>query len=70
MHFSENIKRIRIEKGLTQKQLADAINVTRPTISFYESGRVEPSLEKLLMLSDTLKVTVDELLKEENYEGC
>ena len=62
-NFSENLKRIRLEKGLTQKQLAEAINVTRPTITFYESGRVEPQLEKLLMLSSSLGVSLEELLR-------
>ena len=63
MPFSENLKRIRLEKGLTQQHLADALGVTRSTVAAYESGRIEPSIEKLLNLSSSLGVSLDELIR-------
>ena len=63
MSFSENLKRIRLEKGLTQQYLADALGVTRSAVAAYESGRIEPSIEKLLILSSSLGVSLDELIR-------
>ena len=63
MSFSENLKRIRLEKGLTQQYLADALGVSRSAVAVYESGRIEPSIEKLLNLSSSLGVSLDELLR-------
>ena len=63
MSFRENLKSIRSEKGLTQQYLADALGVTRSTVAAYESGRIEPSIEKILILSSSLGASLDELLR-------
>ena len=65
MKFNANLKRIRIEKGLTQTQLAEACGVTGQAISNYESGIREPSLKTLKMQANALDVSVDELLRED-----
>ena len=39
MQIGDKIKRMRIEKGLTQEELANILNTTHSTISAYESGK-------------------------------
>lgn len=64
----ENIKRLRIAKGLSQEELATRLNVVRQTISKWEKGLSVPDSEILIKLSDVLKTTVSELLEEETKE--
>ena len=56
------IARQRKEKGLTQKQLADTLKVSNKTISKWETGEGFPDITTLPILSETLSITVDELL--------
>lgn len=57
--LSINLKVARKNKGLTQVELALAINTTKATISNYETGYSEPSIDTLLKLSETLEVSID-----------
>lgn len=61
MGFGLNIKKIRTNKGLTQKQLAELLNVATITIQNYESGRREPNYDMLSKLSEVLSVPLVEL---------
>lgn len=60
--FSERLKRLRMEKGVTQKELADRLHISRSTIAGYESLGKEPDGEKLCALADFFGVSVDYLL--------
>lgn len=60
--FSERLKRLRVEKGITQKELADRLHISRSTIAGYESLGKEPDGEKLCALADFFGVSVDYLL--------
>lgn len=51
----------RIEKNLSQKELANIIGVTNQSISDYENGRVNPSYEVMKQISIELDAPVDEL---------
>lgn len=57
-----NIKKLREEMGSTQKQLADYLNVTRSTYSYYESGKNFPSIQSLIKLSKIFGVSCDYIL--------
>lgn len=57
-----NIKIARIKKGLTQQELADKIGGSVNDISRYETGRMKPSLDKLVLIADELGTTTDYLL--------
>ena len=57
-----NIKNLRIKAGLTQMQLADSLNVEQATVSFWESGKVDPRTDKLPELAKILNCSIDELL--------
>ncbi len=62
--LSENIKRIRKSKGLSQEELAIKLNVVRQTVSKWENGMSVPDSGMLIMLADELGTTVSELLGE------
>ena len=60
--ISNLIKTKRKEKGLTQDELAEKINVTEKAISRWETGRGTPDISLLIPLSKTLGISVSELL--------
>jgi len=56
--LSENIKRIRKLKGLSQEELAIKLNVVRQTVSKWENGMSVPDAGMLIMLADELDTTM------------
>ena len=58
------IKEIRIERGLTQEQLAALSSVPRICISRYESGKYYPSMQNAVKLARALSIPVDALLQK------
>ena len=63
MTLGQNICRLRTERGLSQGDLADALEVSRQSISKWETDASVPELEKLLRLSELFHITLDELVK-------
>lgn len=59
---------LRKEKGLTQKELAERLNVTDKAVSKWETGRSAPDISLLTALSETLGVTVVEILNGKKIE--
>ena len=60
--ISENIKNLRREKGLTQKELADLLHVTSQAVSRWEKGEVEPSVDTISGMAKIFEVTTDEII--------
>ena len=60
--FSERLKELRIEEGLSQKQLALAIGTTDDCIFFWEKERSEPSIADIILLAKYFSVPTDYLL--------
>ena len=58
----KRLKKLREEKKLTQKELADMLDLTPKAISFYELGSREPSGEVLINMARILDTTTDYLL--------
>ena len=58
----KNLKLLRIEKGLSQKQLAEKVNVSQQSINKYENHDVEPNTETLCLLADFFETSVDYLI--------
>lgn len=66
MEIKEKLKAKRQEAGLTQKELADILHVSRQTISSWEVGRTYPDLEILVTISELYNTSLDDLLKEDS----
>lgn len=60
----ENLKNYRIQKGLSQEQVALQVHVTRQTVSKWEKGLSVPDAETLIKLSETFNVSVSKLIGE------
>jgi len=60
--FSENLKTLRKNKGITQEELAVRLNVVRQTISKWEKGQSVPDAEMLVKLAEIFEVPVSRLL--------
>ena len=65
MHFSENLKQIRKAHHLSQEELAELLDVSRQAVSKWEQGQGYPEVEKLLLLSQKLNVSLDTLMSNE-----
>ncbi len=63
VRLCETLKRLRDRKGYTQKFIADKLGVCRSTYAYYEAGKVQPGLEKALIISKIYGITMEELLE-------
>jgi transcriptional regulator with XRE-family HTH domain len=65
--FSQNLRflRSKMSEKTSQEKLAELLNIKKPTLGSYESGRAEPKYADLIALAEFFKVEVDELLKED-----
>lgn len=64
--FKDNLMALRKLKGLSQEELADKINVSRQTLSKYETGGSLPDVEKCKQIADVFDVSLDNLV---NYDS-
>ena len=62
MYFYQRIRDIREDNDLTQKQVAEVLNITRPQYSLYETGKREIPVHLLKKLSEYYKVSTDYLI--------
>lgn len=60
--LSQNIKILRMQKGLTQKELADLLHVTSQAVSRWEKGDVEPSIDTINNMAKIFEVSTDEII--------
>ncbi|MET1014182.1 MAG: helix-turn-helix transcriptional regulator [Paenisporosarcina sp.] len=65
MEIGSKLKKARLEKKLTQENVANILNVSRSTISSWEVGRSYPDLDNLVSISDLYDVSLDNLLRED-----
>ena len=68
MEFNNKLYELRKQKGLSQEELANRLNVSRQTVSKWEVGESTPDMEKLVAMSDLFGISLDELVldKKEN----
>ena len=65
MEFKEKLKQLRIQKGLTQAQLAEKLFVSRSTVAKWENGLGLPNLESMATLENLFDIFAEELATEE-----
>ena len=65
-NFPENLKKLRKINKLSQLVLAEKLGVTRQSISYYENGNVEPSINFIIQLSSLFNCSIDSLLFEKH----
>ena len=66
MVLSKRIKELRLEKGLTQTQLAEKAGINQSMIARWERGEREPIASAVVKLADALECTCDYLLVRTN----
>jgi transcriptional regulator with XRE-family HTH domain len=66
MEIGPKFKKARLEKKLTQENVAEILNVSRSTISSWEVGRSYPDLDNLVSISNLYDVSLDNLLREDS----
>ena len=64
MNFSEKLKEIRKNEGLSQEQLAEKIGVSRQAITKWETGKGLPDVENMVIIAEIFKTTLDDLLRD------
>ena len=62
MNLGENIYRLRTAKNMSQGDLADALEVSRQSVSKWENNSAVPELDKLVKMAELFGVTLDELV--------
>lgn len=60
--FCSRIKELRLEKGFTQKELAQKLNTTNSAVCDWEKGRTQPDLQTLASIATLFDVSADYLL--------
>ena len=66
--LGDKIKLYRENKKMTQNDIADILEVSAGTVSKYESGSLEPSIESIKRLAESFGISIDDLLKEEKFD--
>lgn len=71
MEFNNRLYHLRKQKGLSQEELANRLNVSRQTVSKWEIGDSTPDMEKLAAISDLFEIPLDKLVlgKEPNTDN-
>lgn len=64
MKFCEKLQKLRKDRGYSQEQLADLLEVSRQSVSKWESGTTYPEMDKLLSLCKIFNVTLDDLTND------
>ena len=62
--FAENLKRIRKNRGMSRAQIANIIGIDENSVGAYERGGREPSLSRIIQLTEILGVSVEELVED------
>lgn len=60
--LNQQIRALRLAKGITQAQLADRLGVTKQSVSNWENDNIQPSAEMVIRLAEVFSVSTDYLL--------
>ena len=59
------IKKLRKEINITQKELAQKLNINQSVMNKYENGQIEPSIDNLKKIADFFNISIDSLVEHE-----
>ena len=62
--LGNKIKNFRKSNKITQQELADKLEISRSTLSYYELGKIDPNIYTLIKLSDIMNCTLDDLVND------
>jgi transcriptional regulator with XRE-family HTH domain len=62
MKFGDVVRNLRLERGWSQQELADKIGITKMTVSQYETGKRNPSFDRIELIADAFHVDMNYLL--------
>lgn len=62
VEFHTRLRAVRMEKKKTQQETAEVLGMKLRSYQFYEQGKVEPNIAKLILLADFFDVTLDYLM--------
>ncbi|NMA67348.1 MAG: helix-turn-helix transcriptional regulator, partial [Clostridiaceae bacterium] len=65
MTFSEKLQLLRKNRGLTQEEMAERLDVSRQAVAKWESGQVYPDISNLIQISNLLNVSIDFLVRDQ-----
>ena len=68
MEFNNKLYELRKQKGFSQEELANRLNVSRQTISKWEVGESTPDMENLVAISELFEISLDELVLDKVHE--
>lgn len=60
--FGIHLRKLRKEKGYTQQDISDMLNISRSTYTYYETGKSQPSFQNLKKLCEILEVDYNTML--------
>lgn len=61
------LKQLRADNSLTQKQIAEILNISVTGYASWEQGKAEPSIAMLIKIADYFEVTIDYLVGRKDY---
>ena len=64
--FADNLLQLRKMNHMSQEELAEKVNVSRQTLSKWETGESVPDIEKCKLLAEIFRVTLDDLVRYES----
>jgi transcriptional regulator with XRE-family HTH domain len=67
--FCDKMIQLRRERGMSQEQLADLLEVSRQAVSKWEGDQSMPSIDKIVQLADLFGVSVDYLIRDSTLQG-
>ena len=67
IEIGTKLKELRKERRLTQEELAQKLNLSRVNYTRYETNKVRPDYETLLLIADFYEISVDELFGRKYY---
>lgn len=68
MDFGQRLRSLRAKANMTQAELAQKLDVSRPAVGSWESGKIRPRLDKLSQIAELFGITVSELMGEETSQ--